>query len=223
MNICPLTGQKITLLQPDPARMEFFYETKMTGKVKISDVALASAINLSPEEKQFLAGICRNRAIKKEDPIVIMQSLMHQLKNQDIPYGFENRAKHLLQYLYDKGGKEFVRHNMNSSTDSPITYSSRDEFERIIGFLDNENLITCEKKKVTQTCTFYAGLKISKLGIQEIEKGLPKMPMFGLVDQKITTGVKKLMIILNIQGLYFLATTAPWKVSALPARLCVLF
>lgn len=100
----------------------------------------------------------------------------------------KKRAKHFLQYLYDNGGKEYKSHFVDSNTDSPITYSSKDEFERIITFLDSEGWITYEKKRGTQQCIIYQGLRITKLGIQHIEKSLPRMPMVGLVNQQIATG-----------------------------------
>src|SRR4051812_25875800 len=124
MEVCPLTGQRINLQQPKPSVMEFFYETPMTGKVRISDVALMAASSLSLQEKQILTGMCRNRTIKNEEPIRITSAFMKQLNDQNIPYSFEERARHLLQYLYDNGGKEYKSYNINSDTDSPITYSS---------------------------------------------------------------------------------------------------
>ena len=64
MTTCPLTGQRINLYQSIPSVMEFNYETAKTGKVRITDIALMSAPNLSIEEKQILSGICRNATIK---------------------------------------------------------------------------------------------------------------------------------------------------------------
>jgi hypothetical protein len=175
MSICPLTGQNINLLQPNPSVMEFYYETLKTGKIRISDVALASAGSLSPEEKQILTGICRNQTIKEEEPFMIKYAFFQQLNSQDIPYSFEDRAKHLLQYLYNNGGKEYRKHNLNSDKDSPITYSSRDEFERIMDFLEGESWINYDTKTPTNQCVFYQGLRISKSGIQEIENKSQKV------------------------------------------------
>lgn len=188
MNLCPLTGQEINLHQPNPSVMAYSYETPMTGKVSISDIALMSASNLSPEQKQILAGICRNRTIKGEEPIMIKAALLNQLNDQDIPYSFEEKARHFLQFLYDNGGKEYKGHTIDSCIDSPIIYSSADEFVRVIKYLKSENWINYDSVHSAKKQVFYLGLHISKEGINEIEKGLPKIPMFGLINQKISTG-----------------------------------
>jgi hypothetical protein len=154
---------------PNPGQMLFYYETSMTGKVRITDVALASVGSLSAEEKQILVGICRNKTMKGEDPITITYALFSQLKTQPIPYLFEDRARHLLQFLYDNGGKEYKSHNLNSDRDSPITYSSRDEFERIIEYLLDNEWIDCENETRTKQSIFYQGLRINKNGIRKIE------------------------------------------------------
>jgi len=93
-----------------------------------------------------------------------------------------------LQYLYDNGGKEYEEFNFNSDTDSSITYSSRDQFERIIKFLKSEGLIEHREITATKSYYLYQNLHLTKAGIIEIEKGLPKMPMYGLVSQEIKTG-----------------------------------
>lgn len=169
METCPFTNQKINLRTPNPGQMLFYYETPMTGKIKITDVALGSADSLTTEEKQILVGICRNKTLKGEDPITITYAFFSQLKTQPIPYSFEGRARHLLQFLYDNGGKEYKSHNLNSDRDSPITYSSRDEFERIIEYLLDNDWADCKKETRTNQCIFYHGLRISKNGIAKIE------------------------------------------------------
>ncbi len=168
MDTCPFTNQKINLQIPTPGQMMFYYETPMTGKVKITDIALASVDSLTSEEKHILVGICRNRTIKGEDPLIITYSLFSQLKTQSIPYTFEDKAKHLLQFLYDNGGKEYRSHDLNSDKDSPISYSSREDFENIIAYLLDNKWIDCENETRTKQCVIYQGLRITKNGIHEI-------------------------------------------------------
>ncbi len=154
---------------PNPGQMMFYYETPMTGKVKITDVALGAVDSLTIEEKQILVGICRNRTMRGEDPLTITYAFFSQLKTQPIPYTFEDRAKHLLRFLYDNGGKEYKSYNLNSDKDSPITYSSKDEFERIIKYLLDNDWIGFEKEIRTKQCIFYQELQINKNGIAKIE------------------------------------------------------
>ena len=187
MDTCPLTGLQTTFYQ-EGSDMVFNYETSATGKVRLTDIAIREAVQLSEEEKYILAGISRNRSIKNGDIFVFNTAFLKKLYAQDIPYAFEERARHLLQYLYDNGGREYTEHHMDSVRDSPITYSSPNEFDRIIKYLKSENWIEFNHINRTQTGNFYQGLMITKAGIEEIKKGLPKMPMFGLVNQKIATG-----------------------------------
>lgn len=185
-SVCPLTGQTIELHQ-SLTSISFFYETAKTGKVHFTDVAFPAASQLSVEEKYILTGICRNNTVKGEPTLIITTALLGQLNDQEIPYGFEERARHFLQYLYDNGGKEYKSFNLNSSNDCPITYSSLDEFERVVRYLESEGFIQFKSTK-TNTGTIYQGLSLTKSGIGEVVKGLPKMPMFGLVSQEIKSG-----------------------------------
>jgi hypothetical protein len=187
---CPLTGQTIDLkFNLSPAY--YYYQTPKTGKVKFTDVAYPAASELGLEEKEILAGICRNRTIKGEEPIMITYAFLEQLKNQEIPYGFEERARYLLQYFYDHGGKEYEEFDMDSDTASPIVYASRDQFERIMKYLMSEGSIDYRITE-TDTTNFYQQIQLTKAGIMEIEKGLPKMPMYGLVSQEIKTGTPEI-------------------------------
>jgi len=187
-SICPLTGESTTIYQEGSA-MVFNYTTHATGRVRYTDLAGMAFPSLDKEQKQILAGICRNRSIKEEEPILINQALVQKLYDQDIPYSFDDRVRHLLQYLYDEGGKKERRtHDMFSTSDCPIVYSSPEQFEKIVAELETEDLVTYNKREPTMSGTFYLSLGITKKGIQEIEKNIPKMPLFAIVDQKIYTG-----------------------------------
>lgn len=186
MEKCPLTGESINLMtSPNPR--SHYYQTPKTGKVVFTDLAYQAASHLSPTEKEILAGICRNRAINNQEPEMITESFLAQLKDQIIPSSFKERAGHYLQYLYNIGGEEYEDFEFDSDSESPVTYSSRDQFEKIIKYLISEGLLEATMVETIPT-TFYSKAHLTKAGIQEVEKGLPKMPMFGLVNQQIQTG-----------------------------------
>jgi len=185
---CPFTGQDVEMYQPNARVMEYLYETETTGKILISDVALSGANNLGNGEKQIIRGLARNSAIRKEAPYTISYKLYSQLNNQDIPYGFDARVKHLLKYLYDHGGKEYVAFELSSERDSAISYSSRDEFERIIKCLVSEGWIIYNNLTATKNTYLYHQVQITRGGIQEIEKGQPVMPLIHIVNASIKTG-----------------------------------
>jgi hypothetical protein len=173
MDICPLTGKKIKLIQPNPSTMEFFYETPMTGKVTITDIALMSAASLSEEEKRILVGMCRNKTLRNE-PFRITYALFNELKNQPIPYSFEEKVNHLLQYLYDNGGTEYKSQDFDSEMDAPITFSSQEEFERIIECLLENEWIRYKGIFPSKQSIFYSGIRISKEGVEKIEENFEK-------------------------------------------------
>jgi hypothetical protein len=182
---CPLTGFPINLRQDDPNRLSFSYETPRTKLVKFTDVAYMEARSLAEDEKLILAGIARNNAESNIPAFEFTAAFLKQLKSQPIPYSFEDRARHFLRYLYDRGGKQYKQFDIDPVNDSPIAYASGEEFERMIVYLEDEGWINTGHQYIGGE---YHGLKITKEGIREVEKGQPKMPMVGLVNQKITTG-----------------------------------
>jgi hypothetical protein len=187
MEICPLTNHSINLRR-EGDKMLFYYENPILGTIKWTDVAWVIRENLTQEQKDLIKGVIRNRKINGEPPLEINSRLVNNLEDLDIPYDFESRARHFLKYLYDHGGKEFKVHGIDSATDSAISYSSRDEFEGIVRYLKAEGFIDYNKVVTTKQGNFYQDLSITKGGIKEIEKGLPKMPLCGLFEQKISSG-----------------------------------
>jgi len=190
MFLCPLTGVPTTLTQSSE-NMSFSYETTLTGLVWFTDLALQAASSLSEDQRRILAGICRNRDIADAKPEIINLEFLQRLYDLEIPYSFEARATHFLKYLYDHGGKNYQTHNFNSVKDSPITYSTAEEFENIVRYLRNENWIEYDEMLPTNSGVFYQSLSLKKGGLVEVEKGQPKIPMYDLVNQKITTGDAK--------------------------------
>jgi hypothetical protein len=156
--------------------------------VLITDIAFNAASSLIPEQKQLIAGVCRNRTMKGMPPVEITAALINNIPQLNPIMGFEPRSRHLLQVIYERGGKEFADQNFGSNSDCPIIYSSKEEFDSAITFLEKSGWIECRLKRPTSHGTFYQGVLMTMDGIAEIEKGLPKMPMYGLVSQEIATG-----------------------------------
>jgi len=150
-------------------------------------ISFSAADNLSSEEKCILAGIGRNRAIRKEKPETFTSTFLRTLMQQNIPYAFQERAIHFLKYLYDNGGREYKSFDIDSKRDCYIAYTSSEEFDRIIKYLKSENWIDPGQQFIGAAGQYH-GLTLTKYGIIQIEKGSPKMPLFGLVDQRISTG-----------------------------------
>ena len=185
---CPFTGEVINLTQPNPSVLEYSYETNKTGKVRISDVAFMTGSELTTEEKEIIIGICRNKNIQEDNSFVIMSPLFKNLLNQNIPYSFEEKSKHLLQYLYDHGGKFYNPTNIDSDNDAPIAYSSKTEFENILYYLEKDRNIDIGNTTITKQTKLFTDVRLTKQGIQEVEKRSVNLPLFGLVNQELKSG-----------------------------------
>jgi len=184
---CPLTGQGVNAKMISSPH-SYYYETEKTGKVYFSDLAFMEAVTLSDEEKQILTGICRNRTIDGQEPEMIKKTMFSQLKDQDIPYAFDAKCRHFMQYLYNHGGEEHAEHDMDSNRDSPITYSSMEEFERILKVLKKREYIDYENIQELQSATLYYKLCLTDKGIKEINQDLPKSVMSSLANEQIKVG-----------------------------------
>ncbi|HMK18185.1 MAG TPA: hypothetical protein VK492_08300 [Chitinophagaceae bacterium] len=184
---CPLTAQGVNA-QVISSPFSFYYETEKTGKVYFSDLAFVQAETLSDEEKQILTGICRNKTINGQEPEMIKLAMLGQLKDQDVPYAFDAKCRHFLNYLYQHGGEQHAEHDIDSNKDSPITYSSVEEFERVVKVLKKRRHIDYENLLQVQSTTLYDKLCLTDEGLAEIKKALPKSVMNNLASQEMKVG-----------------------------------
>lgn len=168
------------------------YETKYVGRVKITIPAYNELIdpNFPDSIRYLIAGLCKNRTIENKEPITIDSNfLKNGYKGLNLPLDFEEKAYKFLKYLYSNGGKENHDFQLNSTSDFPLAYAEPYEFKRIFDYLDEEHFITIRKVHLlSSTSKQYAGVKLTRYGREEAEKALPKMPLFGLIIQEITTG-----------------------------------
>lgn len=166
MDFCPITAVPITLYSPPEGGRRYVYKTEVLGVVEWTDVAYMEApAVLSLEDKYILAGVCRNNWLNDLQPTQINSAFLRTLKNLDIPYDFESRAKLLLQHLYNSGGKEYKSFSIRTAGDASLTYSSPEEFERIMAYLKEEGWIRWEKRNPTKATIFYQDVRITKEGI----------------------------------------------------------
>lgn len=183
---CPLTNHEVILRQDISGDRRYIYENPVLGIIRINDVGFRALSTLTDKEKDIVKGLVRNA--QEEQGLIITEDLLNRLDNLDIPYDFDGKTRYLLKYLYDHGGREYKNFNLNSAVDNALVYSSREEFENIVRGLKQEQLIYYKKAEQTKDRIFYLELGLTKEGIRSIEQGLRKMPLFGLVNQEITTG-----------------------------------
>lgn len=172
--------------------LEYFEQT--VGNIKVTLSAYSELMN-GDYEKYIIAGITRNAYENKEEPLLIdSQFIREGYKVLNPPIDFKEKAYHLLKFLYEHGGRENKKFELNSSKDFPIAYSEQDEFVRLIEHLKKQSWIRIGK---THSIGGFAGkrlfvnVELSTWGLQEIEKHLPQIPLIGLVEQKIATGNTK--------------------------------
>ena len=184
-NIKPLTGAKIE------------YETEYVGKVEITLSAYQllrnDLLNDTNKYKRFLiAGICKNRTVNNLPPILIDSNFIDSgYKKENPPEDFEEKCTVLNKVLYQLYGKENREFELNTSKHFPLAYADPEEFTRIIDQLKTDSKISFRKKEKMDRSGFinlYFGVKVTNFGKEEAKKSLPKIPLFGLISQSITTG-----------------------------------
>lgn len=163
--VCPLSGELITLLPRTDGVSKYEYSSKILGHIEWSDVAFHSASGfLSNEEKHILAGVCRNNKEKEIQPTKIIQADLQKLLNLDIPYDFNGRTRLLLHFLNDKTGKDFRTIDLNTVKDATITYSSPEEFKRIVKFLKSKDWIEWNREITTKQVHIFQEVHITEMG-----------------------------------------------------------
>jgi hypothetical protein len=167
------------------------YEFKPVGKVKIS---LAMAIELT-SKKEFihpiLAGICRNYFENNQDsPTITPEFFRSTYKDIDYPKNLDAKYLYFLKYVDNKGEKGLKPLSFSEDKDYTICYSKDGaEFCNILENLrDNKGWIKYTDKKLTSRNRSFIELKLTEEGTKKVEELKPKIPMIGLVDQKISTG-----------------------------------
>lgn len=165
------------------------YKTKYVGKVKITLPAYQE-INQIGNVRYIIAGICKNRTLQNQEPILIDTEFIKKgYLSLKPPLAFAEKCNSFLKTMYHMGGKENVKFRLTSTEDFPLAYSTQEEFTRIIDQLESDYFISIDNKsKTLEKHEFYFGLKLTNYGKEEVEKALPKMPMYGLINQNITTG-----------------------------------
>lgn len=167
--ICPLSGELITLHPRTDGVAKYEYVSKHLGHLEWSDVAFMAAPNfLSEEQKHILAGVCYNNKEKNLQPTKIYQADLQKLYNLDIPYNFDGRSILLLKSLNEKTGKDFKTQDLHSVRDAAATYSSPEEFKRIVQFLRSKGWIEWNREIATKQVYIFQEVRITEAGIAHL-------------------------------------------------------
>ncbi len=197
-NICPITGSKINS-QDFQSNISFensyTYRTPLIGEVTLTQPAWLILERNNFPQKYLIAGYCRNTFdLKGKGPKIITDFINEGYKTVEIPISFEEKWRHLLEYLFETGGNESKTFTLNSFKDYPITYSPEpEEFYRIIEHLNILKYINYEPKNesnLTEANFYKIGLTID--GLEQAKKSIPADPMVRLVREYFSLGDKDL-------------------------------
>jgi hypothetical protein len=203
---CVFTGYKLNPDQINPSTGPFFeYENDFVGKVKIT-LSVYSDLEKMGNFRYIIAGLCKHRTMNNQEPFLIDSEFIRRgYLSLKPPVEFEEKCRTFLMTLYEMGGKENRKFNLKSFEDFALAYASQEEFTRIVDKLENDYLISIDNKPAPAGQNeFYFGLKLTSYGIEEVKKDLPKIPLYGLVNQYITTGDLEIDNQINhARGLFF--------------------
>jgi len=190
---CILTGfQFDNAITIEPSLGTFIsYNFVTVGKVKIGIPTLIEFMNKNEFNHPILAGICRNAFENKEEPpLITREFIQNEIKNLSFPKSFKEKFRHLLKYMYDRGGNNFKTFSFSSSRDYPICFAeSHEEFVRIMEYLEKNYFIEWKNVQIyAGGVKQYLDVQLTDTGIEEVERDLPNIPMIGLVNQEISTG-----------------------------------
>ncbi|MBX2962113.1 MAG: hypothetical protein KF687_06340 [Cyclobacteriaceae bacterium] len=185
-----LLGRNIQKIEPITSTTIEYYEDTV-GNVKVTLVAY-NELMTGDFERYIFAGITRNAFEDKQaPPLIDSQFIRDGYKSHNPPMDFKEKAHRFLKYLYEHGGRENEKFELNSTKDFPLAYAEPEEFIRVVEYLEKQNWIDVNRThKIGAMASqrIYMGVELTTWGMDEIEKHLPQLPLIGLVDQKISTG-----------------------------------
>jgi hypothetical protein len=207
---CAITGYPLNQGEIQPfLNQTIEYETKYVGKVKITLSTYEELLNnVGKFPVDLIGGICKERTLKNEDPILIDSNFIREgYKKYNPPTHFDEKCNALVRNLFKLGGEENKEFELNPTSDFTLAFSFPEEFSRIVDQLESDYYISIKKiHKITYGIEnrIFSGTKMTNLGKEHAKKYLPKMPLFGLVSQEIITGNLEIDEKINhARGLFF--------------------
>lgn len=193
---CPITGYDLKPNEILPVTgMAIEYQTEFVGKAKVALSVYDEFLN-GDFERYAIAGICLHRTLQRLEPVLIDGQFVREgYKQYNPPVEFEEKCNALVKALYQLYGKENRTFELNTTKHFALAYSSPEEFARVIDQLVLDRSITVGKKhRMGRDASqfLYLTVQMTNSGKHEAKKALPKMPMFGLVNQAISTGNREI-------------------------------
>lgn len=196
LEICPITSIKIKnqdFQGNHPNENSYTYRVPTIGEVTLSTPAWYILEQNAFPQKSIIAGFCRNTYDRKgKGPKITTDFINEGFKSIEVPSSFEEKWRHLLEYLYETGGKESKTFTLNSSIDYTITYSPNNndfEFVRIVDHLKLLNYITYKSKNDTiPQEVIFSQISLTRDGLEQAKNSLPSDPMIRLIREHFSLG-----------------------------------
>jgi len=218
ITLCPFTGLPIDpndVYDVPYKPLVIGYSNKIIGKVEMPNLVYVNCyhklIGKSDENYNnnlyIYIGIIRNHYEKEKSPFYVNSDFIENgYKEHYFPSGFNEKTRYFLKYLYKNGGNEGRKFQI-ALNDYPLAYAkSDDEFQRIIEKLIKQEFIDYVRKPSRNMAgeILSFSIELSPLGEKEVEKNLPVVPLFDLVNQDVFTGDSKIdSEILHAKKLFF--------------------
>jgi hypothetical protein len=191
---CYLTGYKLSSPSSfihDNDTIEY-ESAALGGKVRLSMELALEFRNDSIMSHPVAAGICRNGNDFGKPSTLTTELIKKRVSSGDIPKNIAEKEIFLLKYMYKKGSDDIEEMDFLSVRDYPVCYAKGStELEMILQRLYDKNYITWAKCINSSRGKIYRFARLEDLGLAEIKKDLPKIPMIGLLNQEISTGDPK--------------------------------
>lgn len=197
-NTCPLTGLPTkgqATVKAVGAKSDVLYIFAPIGKAIFpfqTAMGLAQLIkqgDLKP--RSDLAGLCREAIERGLETLVLSHKEFFGEPRIDTPANFEGKQLHLLRLLYETGGREHKKRNIQTHNDFPLAYAKdAKELIEIMDSIIDEGWLTCDNLLEHPNSWPY-GIRPTYYGVLPTKEGKEKVkqmlaPMTAQVHRAIT-------------------------------------
>lgn len=193
---CPFTGIPSEVVENLGNIFKHILKNEVMGTYCFaSAIAVYSPRNKYESIRHIIAGISRHHWEKYKTPFEITSGFLEGGYNDyDFPKNFKEKSFYLLKYIYENGGAEYREFTLYPENDYSLGFAiDSEEFVRLLTKLeDNGLIIVLDSQEAESGEVIVSSIRLSRDGIDEIEKGLPEFPMFDLAKQDVFTGDEKI-------------------------------
>jgi uncharacterized protein (TIGR02391 family) len=196
-NTCPLTGLPTrgrATVKAVGANNDVLYTFAPIGRaifllqtaVSLTQLIMQGDFKTRPD----LAGLCRETIERGAEPLVLSHKEFFGEPQSDTPTNFEEKQLHLLRFLYEMGGREHKKRNIQTYNDFPLAYAKdAEELIEIVDSIIDEGWLTCDNLHEHPN-SWPSGIRPAYYGVLPTKEGKEKVrqilaPMVAQVPKAI--------------------------------------